>query len=267
MATYALAGAPSLAGVPPASGLAGRSGFLVPDKARPSPGPLARERILPVLPQLAGLFPGGGLPRGGTVLLSQVEATEPPFALGPGRSRRAPGLTSLLCLLLAGSSSEGHWCAVAGLPELGLVAALEMGADLSRVVLVPRPGSQGRWQSVISTLLETVDLVFLAPDSPVRPTDARRLVARARERDSTLVVFDPATPYGASRGLLPAGEQARRTVMRWPGPSDLRCGVKESSWSGLESGHGLLSLRQLEAEVGGRGAASRARCGRLQIPA
>ena len=245
MATSALAGAPALAGGRPADSIVAGPGLSAPGHSRPSPGPLPRERVLPVLPQLAGLFPGGGLPRGGTVLLGPAQATDTPFgprsgtcAPGLSQPRRAPGLTSMLLLLLAGSSSKGHWCAVVGLPELGLTAAAEMGADLSRVVLVPRPGSEGRWQSVVSTLLETVDLVCFAPGSPVRPTDARRLAARARER----------------------------AVARWPGPSDLRCGVKESSWSGLESGHGLLSLRQLEAEVGGRGAASRPRRGRLQIP-
>jgi hypothetical protein len=273
MATSALAGAPALAGGRPADSIVAGPGLSAPGHSRPSPGPLPRERVLPVLPQLAGLFPGGGLPRGGTVLLGPAQATDTPFgprsgtcAPGLSQPRRAPGLTSMLLLLLAGSSSKGHWCAVVGLPELGLTAAAEMGADLSRVVLVPRPGSEGRWQSVVSTLLETVDLVCFAPGSPVRPTDARRLAARARERGSTLDVFDPAFPSGAARGLFPTGERARRAVARWPGPSDLRCGVKESSWSGLESGHGLLSLRQLEAEVGGRGAASRPRRGRLQIP-
>ncbi|MGA3352878.1 MAG: hypothetical protein ABSD85_06790 [Acidimicrobiales bacterium] len=263
MATYALAGAPSLSGVLPVNGIATPG-----PHPRPVPGPLPAERILPVPSVLAGLFPGGGLPKGGTVLLGPLQTQERPFGSGPGapgsaQPSRASGLTSLLALLLAGTSSQGHWCAVVGLPELGLVAAAELGVDLDRLVLVPRPGSEGRWQSVVTTLLETVDLVCLAPDSPVRPADARRLYARARERRSTLVVFDPASPFGAARGLN--GGPVR--VGRWPGPSDLRCGVTESAWSGLGNGYGLLSLRLLEAEVGGRGEASRPRRGRLRLPA
>ncbi|MGO9584433.1 MAG: hypothetical protein ACLP36_16720 [Acidimicrobiales bacterium] len=283
MATPALAGSTSLPGTLTATGIdTPGPGIAVPATGvaaprphpRPVRGPLPAERILPVPPELAGLFPGGGLPRGGTVLLGPPSA--PDTSLGPAGTSRinsapprwAPGLTSLLLLLLAGTSSRGYWCAVVGLPELGLMAAVELGADLDRLVLVPRPGSEGRWQSVVTTLLEAVDLVCLVPDTPVRAADARRLSARARERRTTLVVLDAAGPIGVATGLLCGGQaRAGRVVARWPGPSDLRCTVMDSSWAGLEHGHGLLSSRQLEAEVGGRGAASRPRRGRLRLPA
>jgi hypothetical protein len=181
----------------------------------------------------------------------------------------APGLTSLLLLLLAGASSQGHWCAVAGLPELGPVAAAELGADLSHLVLVPNPGPEGRWQNVVATLLETVDLVCFAPSVPVRPGDARRLSARARERCSVLVVFDTETASSrVARGFLPGGaSRPGRAVPCWPGPSDLRCAIRSSEWSGLERGHGRLGLRHLEAEVGGRGSACRPRRDLLRLPA
>ena len=269
MATYALAGTPSMS-----SALSAKAVTAPTSRPRPVPGLLPPERTLPVPAELAGLFPGSGLPKGATVLLGPLA---PEDALGSssaslvprGLVGRVPGLTSLLLLLLAGTSSRGCWCAVVGLPELGLVAAAEMGVDLDRLVFVPRPGSQGHWQSVVTTLLETVELVCLAPPTPVRPTDARRLSARARERRSTLLVFDSASPPGAARGILstPGAGHAGRALPLWPGPCDLRCAVRESSWSGLEPGHGLLSLRRLEAEVSGRGAASRPRRGRLRIPA
>ena len=231
----------------------------VPASATSLPG----ERVLPVLPELATLFPGGGLPRGGTVLLG----SPPPDCAAAGSP--GPGLTSLLLTLLAGVSSRGHWCAVVGLPALGFAAAAELGVDLGRLVLVPHPGSEGRWQSVVATLLETVDLVCLAPGAPVRPVDARRLAARARERCSTLIVLDAAgTGFGVARGLGSGGSsRPGRIVTSWPGPSDLRCTVSASSWSGLGRGHGRLSSRQLETEVGGRGAASRSRRGPLRLPA
>jgi len=270
MAMDALAEAPlaSPLGVQPATGKGHRS--------RPAPGPLPAERTLPVFPELAGLFPGGGLPRGGTVLLGP--ATSPDMLLdfvsgAPGPSSasagRVPGLTSLMLCFLAEASSQGYWCAVVGLPALGFAAAAELGVDLGHLVLVPRPGSEGRWQGVVATLLETVDLVCLAPDAPVRPVDARRLVARARERCSTLLVLDPSSsPTGFTRGLGSVGSaRPSRIVAHWPGPSDLRCAVRTSSWTGLGRGHGLLSSRQLEAEVGGRGAASRPRRGQLRLPA
>jgi len=273
MARYALAGMSSLPGDFPAGIAAQRAGTATPaPRRRPVPDPLPAGRFLPVVAELAGLFPGGGLPRGGTVLLGPPAPGTFLVPGTPGRSSaspgRVPGLTSLLLLLLAGASSGGDWCAVVGFPELGLAAASELGADLDRIVLVPRPGTEGRWQSVVSTLLETVDLVCLAPDVPVRPSDARRLSARARERGSTLVVLDAACPTGIARGIICGDKvRARRVVARWPGPSDLRCAVRESSWSGLGLGHGRLRFLQLEAEVGGRGAASRPRRSGLRLPA
>jgi len=268
MAPYALAGTSSLPDSRPAIGVA------VAGPA-PTPDPLATERILPVIPELAVLFPGGGLPRGGTVLLGPSMTPQRLESSGLGRSGptpaeagRVPGLTSLLLLLLAGTSSFGYWCAVAGLPELGFAAAAELGVNLDRLVVIPHPGAEGRWQSVVATLLETVDLVCLAPEVPVRPADARKLVARARERCSTLLVLDPSVPSGVARGLLTGGTvRSGRVMTCWPGPSDLRCAVRESSWSGLDRGYGRLSLRKLEAEVGGRGAATRPRRGLLRLPA
>ena len=208
VATYALAGKPSLSDARPATGIAAQG-----PRPRPAPGPLPAERILPVLPELAGLFPGGGLPRGGTVLLGPAEVPDTLLSPALGTSgpssagaNRTPGLTSLLLLLLAGTSSLGYWCAVAGLPELGLAAAAELGADLDRLVIVPHPGAEGRWQSVVATLLETVDLVCLAPDTPVRPVDARRLAARARERCSTLARTRREHSYRCCEGV----------PLRWP---------------------------------------------------
>jgi len=274
MAPHALAEAASLPSRLPLPGTRSAMGP-ADSRARPTPtsppalGPLVLERILPVLPELARLFPSGGLPRGGTVLLGPAPALAPDFPPGPASvasglssamTSPAPGLTSLLLSLLAGASSRGYWCAVVGLPALGFAAAAELGVDLGRLILVPHPGSEGRWQSVVATLLETVDLVCLAPGTSVRPADARRLTARARERCSTLLVLD-----GARVGSGVPGRPGRTGA--WPGPSDLRCGVRTSSWSGLGRGHGLLSSRQLEAEVGGRGAASRPRRALLQLPA
>jgi hypothetical protein len=264
MATYA-----ALAEAPLSSGARSATGVVIPRRS-PVPGTFPTERALPVLPELAGLFPGGGLPRGGTVLLGPTAESFPGLQATGSSSLatvRLPGLTSLLLCLLAGTSSGGYWCAVVGLPALGLAAAAELGVDLGHLVLVPRPGSEGCWQSVVATLLETVDLVCLAPGAPVRPADARRLAARARERCSTLLVLDGASaPTGAPRELSPGPARPGRVVACWPGPSDLRCAVRTSSWSGLGHGHGLLSSRQLEAEVGGRGAASRPRRGQLRLP-
>ena len=44
----------------------------------------------------------------------------------------AAGRWSLLCLALAaGASAAGAWCAVAGLPQFGVVAAVDAGLEAS----------------------------------------------------------------------------------------------------------------------------------------
>jgi hypothetical protein len=100
---------------------------------------------------------------------------------------------------------------------------------------------------VVASLFDAVDVVLFAPRAAVRPSDARRLAARSRDRGSVMVVLD-------HRG-------------NWSGPSDLRCTVMRSEWSGLSRGHGLLAARRYELEVSGRGAAARPLQVALRLPA
>jgi len=145
------------AAVPP--GLAG-----LPESVRPVS--LAGGRVLPVLPALVGLLPGGGLRRGSTVAVA--------------------GSTSLALALLAGPSAAGSWCAAVGLPSLGLLAAAEVGVAVGRLALVASPGAD--WAAVVAALLDALDVVVVRlPDRGVRAADARRLGARARERGAVLV--------------------------------------------------------------------------------
>ncbi len=187
---------------------------------------LASERLLPVTPPLEEVLPQRGVQRGSSVLVT-------------GRS---PGVTALALELLVGVSTSGSWCAVAGFPDLGLVSASERGLDLSRLLLVPFPGTRERWPQVVAALFDAVDAVLVVPPASLRPADARKLAARARDRRSVLFLLD---------------KQAS-----WPGPVDLRCTVASSKWNGLGSGHGLLRQCSLELEVSGRGAAARPR----QVP-
>ena len=146
----------------PLPALAGLAG--IPESVRPVS--LAGARMLPVLPALAGLFPGGGLRRGSTVAVD--------------------GSTSLALALLAGPSAAGSWCAAVGLPSLGLVAAAEMGVAIGRLALVASPGDD--WAAVVAALLDALDVVVVRlPERGVRPADTRRLGARARERGAVLV--------------------------------------------------------------------------------
>ena len=150
---------------------------------------LGADRVLPVLPELRELFGGQGLRRGSTVAVRPV----------PGLS----GSTSLLLCLLAAASQGGSWCAVVGLPQLGLVAAAEMGVSLERLALVPYPGPQ--WTGVVATLLDGFDIVVIAAAGPVAASVRAQLAARARQRGSVLMPF-VANPWEGADVTLSPGE-------------------------------------------------------------
>jgi hypothetical protein len=184
------------------------------------------ERSLPVAPALRPLFPGGVLRRGGTVsLLGEQSGT---------------GATSLLFALMATASAAGSWCAAVGLPRLGLVAAAEAGVAVERFALVPWPGAE--WTSVVAALLDGFDIVVVATPGSVPAAVADRLVARARQRGSTLV-----------------------SVGRWP-RAEVSLEVAGGVWHGLGPGRGRLRGREVEVVAHGRGSAAKAHRVHLWLP-
>jgi len=198
---------------------------------RVAPTTLARARTLPVLPGLTGLV-GAGLRRGATVTVA-------------GEAGR--GATSLAFALVAAATSAGSWAAVVGLPAAHAPAAASLGVALERLALVPEAATLGHWPTVVAALLDGVDLVVAAVPPGLRAPDARRLVARARERGSVLV---PLLPPGAS----------------WVEGADVRLRVTASTWHGLDAGHGFLHARQVEVAAAGRGAAGREHSVHLWLP-
>lgn len=207
-------------------------------------GVLAGERLLPVAPALECLFPQGGLRRGSTVAVT--------------------GSTSLALAVLAGPSAAGSWCAAVGLPALGLMAAAGMGVVMDRFALVPAPGPE--WPVVVAALLDALDVVMVGVGGGqrVRPADARRLVARAREGGAVLLVVGgwegaDVRLSVAGAGSGPSGQSG---WSGWSGQWDRQC-----QWWGLGAGHGHLQARLVEVVAEGRGAASRPRRRRLWLPA
>lgn len=186
---------------------------------RVRPVTLREEHRLPVLPALDRLLPGAGLRRGTTVSVGG--------AAGVG------GATSLALALVAAASQAGSWVAAVGLPSLGLAAADELGLALERLVLVAAP-ERDAWGGVVAALVDGFDVVVLSPGrTGVRPADARRLHARARERGAVLV-------------QLGTG---------WPERADLELQVARSRWEGIEAGHGHLRARKVRVVRSGRGEA------------
>ncbi|GAA5067647.1 hypothetical protein [Nocardia callitridis] len=168
---------------------------------------------------LAGLLPDRGLARGSVVAYR--------------------GASSLLAGLLAAVTADGGHAAVIGMPRLGLLAAVEMGAHLPRLAVVADPGPDP--VEVASVLLDGLDLVVLSlRGAAVPPARTRVLAARARSKGATLVVTDG----------------------QWSGASlDLTARVAE--YAGL--GHGRGRLRSLCLEVEVRAKARQPRRGRLEL--
>ncbi|SDH84542.1 hypothetical protein SAMN05444695_103365 [Rhodococcus triatomae] len=99
------------------------------------------------------------------------------------------GATSLLLGLVASVTAAGGHVAVIGHPRLGLAAAVEMGARLERLALIPDPGADP--VEIAAVLLDGMDLVVLGlAGASVSPSRARAVVARARSKGATLLVTD-----------------------------------------------------------------------------
>jgi len=150
------------------------------------------DRIIAMPAPLCDLLPGRGLRRGSAVAIR--------------------GSTSLLFAMLAATTQAGGWCAVVGMPELGLVAAAELGVVLERLALIPDPGPD--WPSVVAALLDGIDVAASA--APVVLT--RRLTARARQRGAVLV-----------------------GVGGWPA-AELTIEADHGVWYGLGRGRGSVAL-------------------------
>lgn len=192
------------------------------------PVTLARDRSIPVLGALGALLPDGVLQRGATLTVA-----------GPVGA----GATSLALELAAAVTTTGEWAAAVDLHgTLGCEAAGEAGVALERLAVV-RHVPAARWATVVAALLEGVSLVLAEVPRHVGAGDARRLVSRARERGSVLVVLE--------------------TDARWPADAALRFRAAGGTWRGLAPGGGLLAERDRVARVEGQGAAARARMGVL----
>jgi hypothetical protein len=168
---------------------------------------------LPVPEPLAPLFGAGGLRRGSVLAVA--------------------GSTSLLIAVLAAVSAGGSWCAVIGLPTLGVVAAAEAGVAVDRLALVPDPGPD--LAGVVGALVDGVDLVVVGDPAGLAPAQSRRLAARARQRGAVLI-----------------------GVGSWPG-ADLRLSLQDAVWHGAGVGDGYLRERRVTVLAEGRGSAARPR--------
>ena len=110
-----------------------------------------------------------------------------PTALPRGTVAVLSGARSLLLSMVAAVTAAGGHAAIVGQPDAGLLAAVEMGADLSRLAVIPEPGADP--VEVAAVLMDGMDLVVLGlAGRSVPATRARAVVARARQKGCTLLV-------------------------------------------------------------------------------
>ncbi|WP_329521292.1 hypothetical protein [Spirillospora sp. NBC_01491] len=198
-----------------------------------APGAGSARGLVPVLPALRSVVPGGGLRPGSIVGLGGLGAASLGLALVAGVSRHG------------GVEGAGGWCGVVGLPDFGVAAATAMGAAPERLLLVDEPG--GRWPDVVAALAEAVDLILVRPPERPGATAVRRLTALARKHGCVLTL---------------TGAFARD----WPG-TRLRLRIEDVTWHGLGHGHGRLRGRLARVVAEGRDAPGTGRHDRLWLPA
>lgn len=182
---------------------------------------LAGERVLAVPGPLGTRLPGGGVRRGTVVAVDG----------DPGA-----GATGIAFELAAAATAAGEWAAAVELAaSLGGLAAGEAGVELERFALVRRV-PPARWAAVVAALLDGISVVLAEVPMYARTGDARRLLARARERGAVLVAMGP-----------------------WPAEAALRLQATGSEWRGLDAGEGVLARGDGRVHVDGRGVAPRER--------
>ncbi|WP_458682703.1 hypothetical protein [Prescottella equi] len=179
-------------------------------------GPVAERkpstslRTLPAPGPLADFLPHHGLVRGSTVQVT--------------------GASSLQAGLIAAVTGAGGWAAMIGTPGLGLLAAVEMGAELRRCAVVNDVGASDPVE-VAAVLVDGIDLVVLSlAGANVSLSRARAITARTRKNDAVLVV----------------------TEGRWP-TVDLHLDARVVGYTGLGEGYGRITGVSLDLAATVRG--------------
>lgn len=135
-----------------------------------------------------GLTSNDALPDSESLLpLPEALAEAVPATLPKGTVAVLSGARSLVLSMVAAVTAAGGHAAIVGQPDVGLLAAVEMGADLSRLAVIPEPGADP--VEVAAVLMDGMDLVVLGlAGRSVPATRARAVVARARQKGCTLLV-------------------------------------------------------------------------------
>ena len=117
------------------------------------------------------------------------------------------------------------------------LAAWEIGIDPDHLTVV-RCGDAHQWSKVLAVLLDGVKAIYAEVPRGVGEGLLRRLGAKARARNATVILRPMA-------GRVPSGM------------AFLRLRAVRVEWDGAREGHGSLGSRTLVVEMSGKGAAGR----------
>lgn len=189
---------------------------------RVRPVTLARDRHMPIHPALGRLLPEG--------LQHSITVAVTADASG--------GATTLALLVAAGASAAGGWVAAVGLPDLGLVAADQLGIRLDRMVVVNCDQAKGG--QVVAALLDGFPMILVGPDM-LSSRDSQRLAARLREQGNVVVIVGPNQTEGTTLRLAVSS--------RWDHDNDLGPGrevplLTRRLFSVRASGRGLYGIER-----------------------
>jgi hypothetical protein len=128
---------------------------------------------------------------------SDSQSDQLPVSLPRGTVVVLSGARSLTLRLVAEVTAAGGHAAIVGQPDVGLLAAVQMGADLERLAVIPDPGPDP--VEVAAVLMDGLDLVALGLGGRVVSAGrVRAVTARARQRECTLLVTGGNWPGAAA---------------------------------------------------------------------
>ena len=164
------------------------------------------------------------------------------LALRPGRvigleGPTGSGLTRVGFSMMAAAPPACRVVVVDARGWICPLAAWEVGIDPERLAVV-RCDDAARWPRVVAALLDGVKAIYAEVPRGVREAMLRRLGAKVRAREATVIMRPLA-------GRLPSGM------------AYLRVQVDRVVWAGAGDGRGRLDHRTLVLELSGKGAAGR----------
>lgn len=187
---------------------------------------LAPERLV-VADDVCKLLPDSGLVRGRII-----------------RCSGDAGL-SLALSLCSRATQQGSWLGVVGVAHLGVLAAVEHGVALERMVLVQPPNTSREWSVTVSAVIDGFDLLVVAVPARLSANDARRVQTRLQSRRAVMIIVDNMTLSRSTSRFAPEREPD-------PFVADVILDTKTKSWSGIDNGSGYLQHRDVSIRVSGR---------------